>query len=293
MNYENHPLANVFPMMDDAQLRKLTSDIAFDGLKEPILLFENKILEGRSRYIATQKAKVEPVFTVYEGDDPYAAYLPKKIAERSLKKTQRAIIGSKVLALAREGNFSGLMPSRTHLAALLGVHHDGISEATTVMESGTEEEILAAMAGRRGISNLAREIRARLKKAGAPVSKRKVRPPKRTVAQEINYSQHKTHMKMWGEFRSAIESFGHMPRPMDLAVLAKRVSVADSIFVKVPEIVEWLIEVSHEWDKVKPVKKDEKTNDDPSRSTATGNDHADAGNGDEAARPQQSEPSVE
>jgi len=292
MNYENHPLANVFPMMDDTQLRKLTSDIAFDGLKEPILLFENKILEGRARYIATQKAKVEPTFTVYEGNDPYTAFLPKKISERSYKAAQRAIIGSRIMTLAQTGTIGGLLPSRQHIAALVGVHHDSLSEAATVMEHGTEEEQLAAEAGKRGISHLAREIRARLKASGVPILRRKIPKPRKTPAQEINYNNQKTHMKMWGEFRSAIESLGHMPRPQDLAIGARRVSVAGSVFAKVPNIVEWLIEVSHEWDKI-TVKKDEKTNAGSKHGNTTGDDHADAGTGDEAIGSQQPQPPAE
>jgi len=48
-NIEFHPYANLFPMMPDNELQKMSDDIAKNGLHEPILLYENKILDGRLR----------------------------------------------------------------------------------------------------------------------------------------------------------------------------------------------------------------------------------------------------
>jgi ParB-like chromosome segregation protein Spo0J len=48
--YDNHPLADVFPLLENEELRELSEDIRKHGLLEPIVLFEGKIIDGRNRY---------------------------------------------------------------------------------------------------------------------------------------------------------------------------------------------------------------------------------------------------
>ena len=57
--YEFHPLADIFPMLDDNELKALAEDIKTKGLTEPITLYEGKVLDGRNRYRACDLAKVE------------------------------------------------------------------------------------------------------------------------------------------------------------------------------------------------------------------------------------------
>jgi ParB-like chromosome segregation protein Spo0J len=42
--YEFHPLADIFPMLDDDELKALAEDIKAKGLTEPITLYEDKVL---------------------------------------------------------------------------------------------------------------------------------------------------------------------------------------------------------------------------------------------------------
>lgn len=49
---EWHPVACIFPMMDDASLHELADDIKKHGQYEPIMLYEGKILDGRNRSAA-------------------------------------------------------------------------------------------------------------------------------------------------------------------------------------------------------------------------------------------------
>jgi len=47
-------------------------DIREHGLHEPIVVYEDKILDGRNRYRACAVAGIEPTFTVYTGDEAEA-----------------------------------------------------------------------------------------------------------------------------------------------------------------------------------------------------------------------------
>ena len=72
-NFEFHPLATLLPLLDTAGFDELVADIRAHGLREPIVMFEGKVLAGRNRYRACVEAGVEPTFAVYQGDDPVAS----------------------------------------------------------------------------------------------------------------------------------------------------------------------------------------------------------------------------
>lgn len=56
-----HELADIFPMMDSNAFALLISDVRENGLEEPIVLLDGKILDGRNRYKAM--LRVDPSFS--------------------------------------------------------------------------------------------------------------------------------------------------------------------------------------------------------------------------------------
>ena len=54
----NHPLADLFPLIGGAASEELTADIRQHGVREPVVLYEGKILDGRNRWRAARKARV-------------------------------------------------------------------------------------------------------------------------------------------------------------------------------------------------------------------------------------------
>lgn len=70
MHYELHPLCTSIPDMTDEEFQNIVKDIAETGLKQPITLFEGKILLGKNRYRACKRLGIEGTFETYEGDDP-------------------------------------------------------------------------------------------------------------------------------------------------------------------------------------------------------------------------------
>jgi len=96
---ESHPLSNLLPMMSEDELKKLRADILEVGLKEPIMLFEGKILDGRNRYRACQDLGVEPTFEEFAGtaDEALDYVLAKNVQRRQLSGSQRAIVALRFL----------------------------------------------------------------------------------------------------------------------------------------------------------------------------------------------------
>lgn len=95
-NYETHPAADIFPMMDDAELRELAKDIEANGLSNPIIQHEGKILDGRNRLKACIGIDVEPEFIQYHGTSPTAFVVSQNLHRRHLTASQKAMIGAKL-----------------------------------------------------------------------------------------------------------------------------------------------------------------------------------------------------
>jgi ParB-like chromosome segregation protein Spo0J len=54
---EDHPLAARFRLMDGEEFNRLIEDVREHGVREPIVMFEDKILDGRNRKRAAQLAE--------------------------------------------------------------------------------------------------------------------------------------------------------------------------------------------------------------------------------------------
>lgn len=89
--YQFHEYAEVFPVMEESDLDELAADIKKYGQRETILLYDGKILDGRNRYLACLKARVEPRVAAWGGDcDLIALIRSKNIFRRHLTAVQRA-----------------------------------------------------------------------------------------------------------------------------------------------------------------------------------------------------------
>lgn len=67
---EFHPAASQLPLMDGTAFDRLVESIRGGGLLHPIVICDDKILDGRNRYRACLAAGVEPDFVYFEATDP-------------------------------------------------------------------------------------------------------------------------------------------------------------------------------------------------------------------------------
>jgi hypothetical protein len=98
--YDFHPIADLLPLMPEAELAGLTESIKANGLQLPIILYQGKILDGRNRYLACGRAGVDPKFIEYTGNDPLRYSIAMNIQRRQLKTGQKAAVAANLANLS-------------------------------------------------------------------------------------------------------------------------------------------------------------------------------------------------
>ena len=101
---KTHPIAALFPMLPEAELRDLADDIHQHGLQQPIVIQGDTLLDGRNRLAACELASVEPIYREYEGDDPTAFIISANLKRRHLSESQRGMIAQKMANMPRGGD---------------------------------------------------------------------------------------------------------------------------------------------------------------------------------------------
>ena len=100
---EAHEIANIFPMMNETDFENLKKDIQENGFdkERAILLYEDKILDGRNRTRACKELGIEPIFREYEGDDPLYYVISNNLNRRHLNESQRAVVAMRMANLPK------------------------------------------------------------------------------------------------------------------------------------------------------------------------------------------------
>jgi len=150
--YEIHDLCKLFPLMPQDQFDALVDDIRANGLRNPIVIYENKILDGRHRYKACINLGRQPVSVIYDGEDPLGYVISHNLSRRHLDESQRAMIAGR-LATLKVGDKTAkvergaIAPSsgltNEEAARRMTVSKDSVKRARKVLEKGTPELVEA------------------------------------------------------------------------------------------------------------------------------------------------------
>jgi len=154
-----HPVSEIFPGMPQAEFDALVADITANGLREPIVIMGDSIVDGRHRYHACLQAGVEPHFSeVPDGTDLNALVISLNLRRRHLSESQRAMVAAR-LANMRQGRRTDLQPSANlpevsqQLAAqTLNVSERMVRHAKSVLSEGVPELMQAVDQGKLAVS---------------------------------------------------------------------------------------------------------------------------------------------
>ena len=100
-DYSIHPAAAVFPMMGSTELAALAADIKANGLRIPVQLVGNEVVDGRNRLEACKLIGITPRYAeVSPKPTDIVAYVTSmNIERRHLTDQQRGAIGAELATL--------------------------------------------------------------------------------------------------------------------------------------------------------------------------------------------------
>lgn len=102
-NYETHPFAEIFPDATKEEYESLLEDIRVHGQYEPVILFEGRIADGRTRQIAQEELNYPMLVHEWLGTpEELLNYLYAKTQHRNLTSQQRAVISLQFLKTERQ-----------------------------------------------------------------------------------------------------------------------------------------------------------------------------------------------
>jgi SAM-dependent methyltransferase len=94
---EFHDVCKLFPMMGEDEYRALVEDIRQHGLREPIVVWQGKIVDGRNRYRACMELGIEPQYREWDGRGSLTAFVvSQNLHRRHLTASQRAVIALEI-----------------------------------------------------------------------------------------------------------------------------------------------------------------------------------------------------
>jgi ParB-like chromosome segregation protein Spo0J len=154
MMREQHPLSAAFPAMSEEEFQELKDSIENIGVQTPIVIFENKVIDGWHRYTAANDVGMPcPESDLDEDIDPRDFVLASNKSRRHLTKSQLALSYAKVYEWAPEGKPSNSQPglelkTAKELAKLSGASTTTIEQVKKVLKDGDENVIKAVESGK-------------------------------------------------------------------------------------------------------------------------------------------------
>ena len=203
---EFHELAEMFPLMEGEDRKRLEDDIRENGLQVPITLHEGKIIDGRNRYLACKKvgAYIRAEIWESEGLSPVDYVMSLNFHRRQLTPAQKATVAVNIdayetkeakkrqVATLKKGDeipVREIIPqrekgrSRDKAAEKVGVNPRYVSDAKSIQKKHPEkfEELKK---GEKTIPQVKREI----KEAETPMTKEEIEEGKKRASDASEFS---------------------------------------------------------------------------------------------------------
>ena len=265
-----HPLAEIMPPMTAQEYADLRDSIRSDGLREPLVLLDGAILDGRHRYRACCELGIEPRTKAFPGGDPVRYVIGANIHRRHLNASQRAIAVAHLATLQRgscaekqrakaleqsqqnpDGESSAPPLSNREAARIAGVDPMTIKDARVVLTKGTEEDIAKVRTGEVGVNKIARRLRKEPNRKVYADSRVDGHRSRAEIAERKNRERVEAQRQNVADYirlRDALNNLTNLSRPGDIVdIVCKVAKAAPIIDAKIDRALNWLEEFSNEW----------------------------------------------
>lgn len=138
-----HTIANSFPMMTTKEYSGLVGSMEKDGYDKnfPIVIYEDKILDGRNRYKAAIEVGVEPIYRVFKGilEEAVAESQKLNLKRRNMNKNQLSMTAAKEIVRTREST----VEKKLSIPKSALIHNISVTYIKRAMKILIEDPVLA------------------------------------------------------------------------------------------------------------------------------------------------------
>jgi len=257
MHYEYHPFANIFPLMEGKEFDDLVEDIKRHGQLEPIVVHENKILDGRNRFRACKKAGIAPKIEKWikqPGSTEMSYIVSQNLHRRHLNDGQRAMIAVDIASckLGQRHGTTDLPSGRSSLcstkaaAKMVNVSVRSVGRAQRLRREGKPEDIAKVRSGEAKLRTVEKALPKTATRKRAPKPDPKLDKKQAVIAARTE-KQRQNGLLTKG-LLDALVCITSMPKPKDSVQLVRSVPQrAPSIDAKLNTATRWMVEFLAEW----------------------------------------------
>lgn len=145
-HYEPHPFAGIFDLIRGREFDELVASIKENGIREAIVIFEGKVLDGRNRLRAAIAAGIsshDVPARVFADGDPMAFVWDANVTRRHLDTAQLALAAAERANLEwgerRTEAAATASVTQREAADSLGIHRASVQRAKVVLDKGSED----------------------------------------------------------------------------------------------------------------------------------------------------------
>lgn len=241
---KHHPIADIFPLMTHEQLERLADDIIANGQREPVILFDQQIVDGRNRENACHMLGIETEYAQFDGtaDDILPYVVKVNLPRRDLSLEQRAMIAARIVNTGSSYFAHTWKPGPDSLttfavtsgaaAKMFDLNRSSVNKAKMILAKATPEVISAVQRGKMSIY--------RAYDGTVPAERRRSAPSKQSDDERAE--AHRSRSNIYSHLRLGIEELTSLPNPADVAAIARALDRSDLTSRKVPLALKWLQE---------------------------------------------------
>ena len=230
-------------MLTGAEFDALVADISKHGLREPIVLHEGMILDGRTRWRACERLGIKA--STIEWDrlgSPEAFVVSKNIMRRHLTASQRAWLISefttlrigqtKATSTTAKAKDQAVVLTTREAASIAGVGAAVVQAAKSVREHGTPEQKETIASG----------------KAGARKVAKNMNDPKRVeMKHALRIQNQRIRAEIWRHLRDALVALTSLPKPSDVVMTLRQPKQEPFVNQRLDKSLNWLKEFRDDW----------------------------------------------
>lgn len=142
VKHEVHPVARIFPPMEEDALIALAEDIQKNGQHHPIALKDGMVIDGVNRLKACELLGVEPRFTEWNEQGDLAAWvMGQNLHRRHLEASQRAAVAAEMVEYEKKNGKKSREKGKAveKAAKAMNVSPGYVNEAVKLKDEAPEE----------------------------------------------------------------------------------------------------------------------------------------------------------